>query len=1057
MALTADEIEILIKANTSGLETSLKNVEKQLGTFQKSFGGVSKGVSAGVVALGTVIGNIFSKIGSVISDNMDKAVSRVDTLNNFSKVMGNLGIDSNDATTSINILSEKLLGLPTSLDSAALAVQRFTSANGNIKASTDMFLALNNAILAGGASTELQANALEQMMQAYAKGKPDAIEWRAFLNAMPAQMKQVAQAMGYSSTAIGGDFQKALVEGRISMDDFMATVMKLNKEGVNGFANFEEQARTATGGIRTAIANLKISIQRAVANIMNTIGQLNIAGFINNIASFIGTIGNYVAAFVKIIKEAVAWLSVLFGGKGSTKDLVKSTSSVDSNLQGASSGAGATAKNLDDATGSAKKLAKQLASFDEMNVLQEPTQSGSESSGAGGGGVGGDFSDYDWDASWITNGTDKVEKAFQDLKKIFDDVFGDIDLDKIGKAFLQFKSDVEKALKPVGKILKDVWEDYLKPFVTWAGNDLLPAFLNAVGGAVNFLGTAIGTFWDKALKPFIDAFLVPIAKWTGGVITSVLNGIGDALRNIASNQGAIDWLVSTLKILLETFAAYKAINMFSTATEGLRAVLGGLVAYIGSTQTQMSALAFQLGSSTDSINLMSSAVGASTLGLSGLKTGIATMLTSLGELTLILGPIILLFADMQLWTEKNKLSEMEAAQAAAEYDAKIFSQEETMQTLNTAVQSQIDLKNELLGIEKNLADQSLALMDAQDRLATSQANADAIAAKYGMTTDEAREMVDKLDISSGNLTDKEKELAEAILDLESKEGTLRDAQDKVTESKGKQTEKSEELKNAALLEWKMAKQQELQSLINAGRFDEVADALENLTEETVTYTDENGRQCKIAGQDIKDSVDVIGDNLGRMDSDQSRAWKNAWHAADDSTEKIKGALRGLGSEAEANGKAIPDGVSRGVQNNQGGVLGVIGGFANSISNTFKKILGIASPSKVFAEAGKWIDLGLAKGIENNEGAVENATRSLSDAVMDNLSPLSEDFSLALPDVNAGSISRSLESDINLSDINSKPIQLLLKIDGESIPVSASRIADALNEESFLLNRNVVNI
>ena len=71
------------------------------------------------------------------------------------------------------------------------------AANGDIERSTDMFLAVNNAILAGNAPMENQAAALEQITQAYSKGKPDMMEWRTLMTAMPGQLKQVAKAMGY--------------------------------------------------------------------------------------------------------------------------------------------------------------------------------------------------------------------------------------------------------------------------------------------------------------------------------------------------------------------------------------------------------------------------------------------------------------------------------------------------------------------------------------------------------------------------------------------------------------------------------------------------------------------------------------------------------------------------------------------------------------------------------------------------------------------------------------------------------------------------------------------
>ncbi|WZU00611.1 tape measure protein [Erysipelothrix sp. D19-032] len=49
-------------------------------------------------------------------------------------------------------------------------------------ASTEMFLALNNAVLAGNAPMDMQRSALEQLSQAYAKGKPDMMEWRSAIS-----------------------------------------------------------------------------------------------------------------------------------------------------------------------------------------------------------------------------------------------------------------------------------------------------------------------------------------------------------------------------------------------------------------------------------------------------------------------------------------------------------------------------------------------------------------------------------------------------------------------------------------------------------------------------------------------------------------------------------------------------------------------------------------------------------------------------------------------------------------------------------------------------------
>lgn len=223
---------------------------------------------------GTAVGiGIFKAVGAAVSTmtaHMDDAVSRYDTMNNFPKIMKNLGISAKDSKSAISTLSKELTGLPTTLDDAASGVTRFTSKNNDIKKSTKYFLALNNAIVAGGQSTEIQSSALEQLSQAYSKGKMDMMEWRSLQMAMPAQLNQVAKAMNMSTDALGA----GLRDGSISMDEFMDMMVQLNEKGVDGFASFEEQARSATGGIRTAFTNMGTAITRGIANCIGAIDTL---------------------------------------------------------------------------------------------------------------------------------------------------------------------------------------------------------------------------------------------------------------------------------------------------------------------------------------------------------------------------------------------------------------------------------------------------------------------------------------------------------------------------------------------------------------------------------------------------------------------------------------------------------------------------------------------------------------------------------------------------------------------------------------------------------------
>ena len=63
------------------------------------------------------------------------------------------------------------------------------------------------------------------------------------------------------------------------------------------------------------------------------------------------------------------------------------------------------------------------------------------------------------------------------------------------------------------------------------------------------------------------------------------------------------------------------------------------------------------------------------------------------------------------------------------------------------------------------------------------------------------------------------------------------------------------------------------------------------------------------------------------------------------------------------------GLLNGIKSIAGKIKQTVSNIANGISNTFKKVLGIHSPSKVFEQYGKYIDEGLAQGIKKNKGSV----------------------------------------------------------------------------------------
>ncbi len=123
----------------------------------------------------------------------------------------------------------------------------------------------------------------------------------------------------------------------------------------------------------------------------------------------------------------------------------------------------------------------------------------------------------------------------------------------------------------IGEGLLWFYENVLLPLGTWTMNELLPAFFNILSGALNIINQAITDlqpiwqwFWDNVLAPIID--------WTGGVIVSVLQGIGDALNWISENEVAMTILESlaiAIGLIAGAIGIYNGVMAICNAVTGI--------------------------------------------------------------------------------------------------------------------------------------------------------------------------------------------------------------------------------------------------------------------------------------------------------------------------------------------------------------------------------------------------------------------------------------------------------------------------------------------------------
>ena len=284
------------------------SVEKTGGSTEESSrrsGSAAQGFSAKMAAVAGVVGglasNVIGRAFDMIGSSVTSAVNRADMMNNFPKVMKNLGFSADDAARSVRKISSSLDGLPTTSSAMTGMVQQLAPLTKTLDEATDISLAFNNAMLAGGASTMEQENALEQYTQMLSAGKVDMQAWRSIQAAMPGQLNQLAEAL-LGAGKNGNDLYDAMKSGKVSFDDFNHAVVRLNKDGFGKYASFAQQAKDATQGIGTAVENAKNRVSKAVQKIIEAFGVDKISGAINGFTSQFGKVGEAFAQVVKLLE-----------------------------------------------------------------------------------------------------------------------------------------------------------------------------------------------------------------------------------------------------------------------------------------------------------------------------------------------------------------------------------------------------------------------------------------------------------------------------------------------------------------------------------------------------------------------------------------------------------------------------------------------------------------------------------------------------------------------------------------------------------------------------------
>ncbi len=283
-----------------------------------STSGFSKDVGKlGDIVKGLGVFEVIKKGFSMITQSIDEAVTRYDTLQRFPKIMEQMGYGGDVAEKSIKRLSDSIQGLPTTLDDIVKNTRQFTVATGDLDKGTNSAIALNNAFLASGATVADAERGMVQYLQMLSSGKVDMMSWRTLNETMTYALQKTAESFGFAGTTAKQDLYAALQSGAITFTEFNDRIIQLD-QGVGGFA---EVAKTATGGIGTAMQNLKTRTVAGVTSIVEAFDRglsktrfKGIENVINEMGNGIKAALEGVAVAVEFVAANIEWLGPLIIG-----------------------------------------------------------------------------------------------------------------------------------------------------------------------------------------------------------------------------------------------------------------------------------------------------------------------------------------------------------------------------------------------------------------------------------------------------------------------------------------------------------------------------------------------------------------------------------------------------------------------------------------------------------------------------------------------------------------------------------------------------------------------
>lgn len=286
---TQKSVEAVLRARDANFTSAFSKASNILSKFSGSNRSATGTIKSVVGALG--IYKVASSAASMVTGQFQSALSRSDTMQNFTRNMTVMTGSSSKAKQMLSELTTATKGTAYGLDTAAKTAQGFATAGQSMDKATRNTKNFMNAVsfYGNGTNEQLQQVTL-QMQQMAAKGRANMGDLNSAVQAGIPVYRMYAEATGQSTE----DVMKALSDGQISAEEFFDVLDKVFNEGTASFPKISNAAKEAGSTWKGSFDNMKAAITRGVLSVVNSMDTLSTKITGSSIKEHIASLGNIV-------------------------------------------------------------------------------------------------------------------------------------------------------------------------------------------------------------------------------------------------------------------------------------------------------------------------------------------------------------------------------------------------------------------------------------------------------------------------------------------------------------------------------------------------------------------------------------------------------------------------------------------------------------------------------------------------------------------------------------------------------------------------------------------